>query len=78
MDNVIGSLQTEFPKQTVIYVKTDVASRENVRKSFRQVNDKFGHIDVVIGNAGIFDETQPETMIKINLVRSSNTTFGFF
>lgn len=66
---VIDKLQNEFSGQKVIYLKTDVADKENIRESFRQVKESFGCIDVVIGNAGIFDEGRPEKTIMVNLVR---------
>lgn len=68
VDNVVGNLQQEYVQQTVVYLKTDVSDKENVRKSFREAIEAFGGIDVVIGNAGIFDESQPEKTIAVNLV----------
>lgn len=56
-----GRLQAEFAEQKVIYLATDVTDRQNVRNSMRVV-------DVVVGNAGMFLESQPEMTIMANLV----------
>lgn len=67
-DNAILNLQKEYPEKDVLFVKTDVADNSNVKRSFEQAKDKFGHFDIVIGNAGIADESRPEKTIQINLV----------
>lgn len=64
-----AKLQAKYPHgQTVVYLKTDVRDRENVWQSFREARNRFGRIDVVIGNAGIGNENQPELTIQVNLV----------
>lgn len=68
VDNVVPALNVEFPNQPVVYFKTDVSDKANVQSSFKQAKERFGHIDVVIANAGIFNENQPERLIQINLV----------
>lgn len=67
-DNVVAGLQKEYAQNIVIFLRTDVTVKEDIQKAFRQANDAFGSIDVVIGNAGIFDETKPEKVITVNLV----------
>lgn len=67
--NVVDSLAQTFPKQKVIYVQTDVSDVDNVRRSFDAVVKQFGSIHIVIGNAGISNETQQERVIQVNLVR---------
>lgn len=66
---MVGGLQKEFVEQKVIYLKTDVTDRENVKSSIRQAKKEFGVIDVVIGNAGILNEREPEKTIAVNLVK---------
>lgn len=68
VNNVVDKLQQEFVEQQIIYLKTDVIDKENVKTSFRVAKETFGTIDVVIGNAGILNESQPEKTIMINLV----------
>lgn len=67
-DEAIANLQKEFPDKQVIYVRTDVTDRANVQRSFEQAKVEFGHLDIVIGNAGIADEVNAEKTIQVNLV----------
>lgn len=69
-DDAIVSLQKEFPDKDVIYVQTDVMDNENVKTSFQFVKTRFGHFDIVIGNAGVADESNPQHTIQVNLVNS--------
>lgn len=68
VNNAVGKLQAQFADKKVIYIKTDVCDKQNIMSSFRQAREAFGKIDVVIGNAGIFNEKQPEKTIMVNLV----------
>lgn len=68
-DEAVANLQKQFPDREVIYLQTDVSDNANVRRSFDLAQEKFGHLDIVIGNAGIADESKPERTIQINLVR---------
>lgn len=68
-DDAIASLKQDFPDQEVIYLKTDVSDKANVQRSFERAMEKFGNLDIVIGNAGIADESNPDRLIQINLVR---------
>lgn len=58
-----------------MYIRTDVGDKANVLQSFETAKTRFGHLDVVVGNAGIGDENRPEATIQVNLV-SSNLFFG--
>ena len=35
---------------------------------FQKTKDQYGHIDVVVNNAGISDETMPQKIVDINVV----------
>lgn len=73
-DDATAKLQALYPdEQSVVFIKTDVVKRENVWQSFAEARELFGSIDVVIGNAGILNENQPELVVQINLV-----SFYFF
>lgn len=68
-DDATAKFQAKYPNgQTVVYLKTDVANRENVWQSFAEARSRFGTIDVVVGNAGIANENRPELTIQVNLV----------
>lgn len=43
--------------------------------AFQSTVDKFGHLDIVINNAGINNEKNWEKTIQVNLVRQQNKDF---
>lgn len=49
-------------------MRTDVTDNTNVEHSFELAKVKFGRIDIVIGNAGVADESNPQRTIQVNLV----------
>lgn len=67
--NVTQALQGSYPNQNVIFIKTDVTKKEEVKSAFSQVIAKFNYIDYVVANAGILRESDYEMTIKVNLVR---------
>lgn len=71
-DNVVDKLSGQYPNQKVYFIKTDVTSNDNVRQSFTKAVEIFKYIDVLIGNAGILDESKPEKTVQVNLVRKRN------
>lgn len=67
--NVTQALQSSYPNQTVVFIKTDVTKKEQVQSAFNQVIAKFNFIDYVVANAGILRENDYEMTINVNLVR---------
>ncbi|KAK3776119.1 hypothetical protein RRG08_046786 [Elysia crispata] len=65
---VENELQKKFGKDKCMFLQCDVSSAENLKQSFNAAVSKFGHIDLIVNNAGIGDESNMEKMIKINLV----------
>jgi short-subunit dehydrogenase len=51
----LEALVTEFKAKNIeaIAIKTDVTSREDIKRAVAEILKKFGHIDVVLNNAGI-------------------------
>jgi 3-oxoacyl-[acyl-carrier protein] reductase len=47
-----------------IVLKADVANEESVKEMFRSIKEQFSSIDVLINNAGIFDENDSPTNIE--------------
>lgn len=75
-NNAVGTLNADYPRQKVEFIKTDVTDKENLKRSFHEAVAKFHFIDVVVGNAGILDEAQPERTIHVNLLGVMNTTYA--
>ena len=73
----IKGLQEEFEKENVelLLVKADVTKKEEIQNLVKTVIEKFGHIDVLVNNAGItrdgllmrMKEEDFDKVIEINL-----------
>ncbi|RUS72062.1 hypothetical protein EGW08_020177 [Elysia chlorotica] len=63
-----NELQKKYGKDKCMFMQCDVSSTENLKQSFSAAVSKFGHIDLIVNNAGIADESQMEKMIGINLI----------
>ena len=48
-----AAAQAKRPPPTVLRVNCDVTSRESVENAAREVGSAFGHVDIVINNAGV-------------------------
>jgi len=51
----------------VLFIKTDVTKPSEMEDAFKKTIDKFGGLDIVANNAGIFNETQWEQTIAVNV-----------
>lgn len=60
----IGSLHSDLPNvpNTVEAVQLDLTSDDSIEKSFETVETKYGHLDILINNAGndVFDKLSLE------------------
>jgi len=68
--NVIQDLQTKYGDRQVLFIKTDVSQKGQVKSAFDRIVQSFGGIDIVVGNAGILCESDYERTINVNLVTS--------
>ncbi|WP_315858312.1 SDR family NAD(P)-dependent oxidoreductase [Rhizobium leguminosarum] len=70
------------PPAGVIYLDLDVTSDESVASAVNQVIDRFGHVDVLVNNAGVgttgaaeeFSITQTQDIFDINVFGVMRTT----
>ena len=56
-DQVVAEIQEN--KGTTLAVETDITSTEAIAKLYQQVKESFGTVDVLVNNAGVFDQYQP-------------------
>lgn len=49
----------EYPNIETLVVPTDLTNPESVSSLFEQVKEKYGHADVLINNAAIFEAVAP-------------------
>jgi len=73
--NVIPSLQNSYKNQNILFIKTDVTKKEEVKSAFAQVAAKFNFIDFVVACAGILRERDYELTINVNLLGLLHTTY---
>ncbi|CAH2243897.1 alcohol dehydrogenase 1-like [Pararge aegeria] len=65
-----NELNSKYKDNKVTFIKCDVADKARLLEAFKIVKDSIGYIDLVINNAGIWDDTPEsyEMEININLV----------
>jgi len=73
--NVTQSLQNSYRNQNVIFIKTDVTRKEQVKSAFAEVISKFEFIDFVVGSAGIVREKDYELTLNVNLIGLLHTIY---
>jgi len=73
--NVTQSLQRSYSNQNVVFIKTDVTKKEQVKSAFNEVVSKFEFIDFVVANAGILREKDYELTINVNLLGLLHTAY---
>ncbi|XP_072751770.1 15-hydroxyprostaglandin dehydrogenase [NAD(+)]-like [Anoplolepis gracilipes] len=67
-ENAATALENEFGKSRAVFIACDVAKAEDLEKAFKKVIDTFETLDILINNAGIFDDKYKwEETIDINL-----------
>lgn len=53
-----------------MFIKTDVAKKDQVKSAFDEVVAKFNYVDFIVANAGILSENDYELCLNVNLVCS--------
>lgn len=67
-----SELQKKYGKDKCMFMECDVSAVANLKKSFNAAVSQFGHIDLIVNNAGIADESKMEKMLNINLIGAIN------
>ncbi|XP_052737806.1 15-hydroxyprostaglandin dehydrogenase [NAD(+)]-like [Bicyclus anynana] len=62
-----NELNSKYNNNKVIFVKCDVADKENLLQAYKVINDEIGYIDLVINNAGILGDSPNSYMTEINI-----------
>lgn len=57
VDKAIASLKEENPDYEVIGLFPNLSNEEEVKDAFHTIKEKYGHIDILINNAGISSST---------------------
>ncbi|KAI4460843.1 15-hydroxyprostaglandin dehydrogenase [nad(+)] [Holotrichia oblita] len=72
-EKVIEDLKSKFGDDRVVYVKTDISSKDSFENAFKEAIRLFNNIDILVNCAGFLNEFNWEKEIQVNLV---GTTYG--
>nr|XP_022909261.1 peroxisomal hydratase-dehydrogenase-epimerase-like [Onthophagus taurus] len=61
-------LNEEFGKGKVMFIKTNVADKDQFENAMKKTVETFKHFDILVNNAGIFHDNLYEKEISINLI----------
>ncbi|KYQ48858.1 15-hydroxyprostaglandin dehydrogenase [NAD+] [Trachymyrmex zeteki] len=78
--NAVATLENEFGKGRAIFVACDVTKADDFKKIFKKIVDTFKGLDIVINNAGIFDDNYWEKTVDLNVkavIRGSMLAFDY-
>lgn len=59
-DNNLKSTAKEYAPDAML-AAIDISSKEDISNLVKDVIEKYGHIDIVVNNAGVFDNFTPIT-----------------
>lgn len=71
---MLKQLNDDYSDKYIVYLKTNVADCEQLIESFAHVVQKFGHIDIVINTAGIFNDKNVNETLLVNVGGVINAT----
>ena len=64
VEKAVNSLKEENPNYEVFGLYPNLTKEEEVKKAFDEVKEKYGHIDILINNAGISSSTKLENFTE--------------
>lgn len=67
-NNSVDTLQADFKNQNVIFIKTDISKKDQVKDAFNEIIKQFKSIDIVFCNAGLINDRDYELTVNVNLV----------
>ncbi|KAL8566487.1 hypothetical protein ACOMHN_012306 [Nucella lapillus] len=62
-----SAFQQEYGQDRAMFVKCDVTSTSEMKNMFNATLNKFGHLDIMVNNAGVVDEYNPAHAVNINV-----------
>ncbi|KAJ8923437.1 hypothetical protein NQ315_001996 [Exocentrus adspersus] len=63
----LSEIEKEFGPNRALFVKTDVTDKQQFENAFQKTVEKFKHVDILINNAGIFNDKIWEEEIAVNI-----------
>lgn len=74
--NVTETLRSTYKNQNVVFIKTDVTKKDQVKSAFAEVISKFNYVDILVANAGVLREDDYELTINVNLLGLTHTVYA--
>uniref|UniRef100_A0ABM0M527 15-hydroxyprostaglandin dehydrogenase [NAD(+)] n=1 Tax=Saccoglossus kowalevskii TaxID=10224 RepID=A0ABM0M527_SACKO len=79
-DEDMGKVTEDYLKKTygeskVVFVHGDVTVKLNLKCAYEMTKSKFGRLDIVCNNAGIFNELEMEKMFAVNIMALITSTY---
>ncbi|XP_022090129.1 15-hydroxyprostaglandin dehydrogenase [NAD(+)]-like isoform X2 [Acanthaster planci] len=71
----LRQLVAEFGQDRVMFVKCDVTSDSDMEATFSKTIEKFGRVNVMVNNAGLANEREPEICYNVNIMGLTRGTF---
>ncbi|XP_055082526.1 15-hydroxyprostaglandin dehydrogenase [NAD(+)]-like [Periophthalmus magnuspinnatus] len=66
--SLLETLETKFGKDKTLFFECNIQSEEQLKAAFQKTVETFGGLDIVCNNAGVFNESEWENMVSINLM----------
>ncbi|KAF7285585.1 hypothetical protein GWI33_010494 [Rhynchophorus ferrugineus] len=68
----VRSISENFTENSILFVKTDVTDVDQFEEAFQCTVEAFGHVDILINNAGVLDDSDWKKTIDVNLKGTVN------
>ncbi|GJQ75734.1 hypothetical protein Trydic_g17806 [Trypoxylus dichotomus] len=71
----LKQLHDQYGDEKFIFVEVDVTDKASIENSFERTIEKYGNLDILINAAALFDESQWERVIQVNLIGTATACF---
>lgn len=72
----IVRLRAAFPAQHLLLIKMDVANAKGMEATYEEILKTFGHLDIVVNVAGLFNDQDVQRTLLVNLGGMINSTLN--
>ncbi|XP_023301327.1 alcohol dehydrogenase 1 isoform X2 [Lucilia cuprina] len=69
-------LRAAFPAQHLLLIKMDVANAKGIEATYEEILKTFGHLDIVVNVAGLFNDQDVQRTLMVNLGGMINSTLN--
>ncbi|XP_019858877.1 PREDICTED: 15-hydroxyprostaglandin dehydrogenase [NAD(+)]-like [Amphimedon queenslandica] len=76
LKSTCDTLGKEFGSSNIAYLPCDVSDDDALKSAFKETKEQFGSLDIVVNNAGIFDEDNWGKLLKVNLQSVISGTYN--